>query len=219
MFGRMKFAAFGTAALLSLLLAGATLAQDGNGNGNGPGPGGNGQGPRYQHQSGGVEIVDPETGAGWRRGQGASRGMMGMYTVMPPAMDGELPQDVIDAMTAGLQDERNAQATYAAIIEQFGDIRPFVNILRAEEQHEQALLFMFERYNVAVPEAVAIDVPQFDNATAACAAAVQAEVDNAGLYDEMFATFADYPDLTQVATALRNASLYNHLPAFERCAG
>ncbi len=35
----------------------------------------------------------------------------------------------------------------------------------------------------------------------------------------MLVTLADYPDMVQVVTSLRNASEFQHLPAFEQCAG
>jgi hypothetical protein len=37
-------------------------------------------------------------------------------------------------------------------------------------------------------------------------------------YDGLLETVKDYPDILRVMTALRNASAFNHLPAFERSA-
>jgi len=45
------------------------------------------------------------------------------------------------------------------------------------------------------------------------------EIANFVLYDEMRATSEPSPDVYQGALALRNASEFNHLPAFENCAG
>ena len=53
----------------------------------------------------------------------------------------------------------------------------------------------------------------------ACAIGAEAEIANFGLYDQWIATVSDYPDLVQVFTALRNASEFSHLPAFQACAG
>ena len=53
---------------------------------------------------------------------------------------------------------------------------------------------------------------------AACAGAVQAEIENIELYDEFFDM--DLPDdLERVFESNRRASLENHLPAFQGCAG
>lgn len=46
---------------------------------------------------------------------------------------------------------------------------------------------------------------------------MQAEIDNAALYDELF-SMVDNADLIQVFTSLQRASETRHLPAFERCA-
>lgn len=164
------------------------------------------------------------TGTGSQNGYGGSgvqngTGMGIIGTNLPPAVPGEVPQDVIDAMTAGIMDEYHAYAVYQAVIDQFGAVRPFVNIQRAEAQHIAAWEFIFERYGIALPEVPELDpVPQFATIGEACQLGADAEVANFDLYDAMLVTLADYPDMVQVVTALRNASEFGHLPAFERCA-
>jgi hypothetical protein len=79
---------------------------------------------------------------------------------------------------------------------------------------------MFERYGLDLPVPPTVtETPQFATLADACAAAQTAEIEYAALYDQWLAAVQDYPDLVQVFTALRDASLYQHLPAFERCAG
>ena len=90
--------------------------------------------------------------------------------------------------------------------------------MRGKPEHMAALEAMFERYGLALPAPAAVETPQFATLAEACAAA-QAVESAAGLYDQWLAAVQDYPDLVQVFTALRNASLNQHLPAFERCAG
>ena len=59
---------------------------------------------------------------------------------------------------------------------------------------------------------------RFDSVGEACAAAAQAERDNVSLYDAFLQM--DLPtDVRNVFTNNRAASLENHLPAFEACAG
>jgi hypothetical protein len=117
-------------------------------------------------------------------------------------------------------DEYHAYAVYQAVIDQFGAVAPFVNIQVAETQHIAALERMFDRYDIPVPEPPTLeDAPQFDSLTDACATGAAAEIANFELYDQWLETVQNYPDLVQVFTALRNASEYSHLPAFERCAG
>ncbi len=79
---------------------------------------------------------------------------------------------------------------------------------------------MFNAYGLDVPANKWLgNVPTFDTLAEACAVGVQAEIDNAALYDQLFNRVEeDNPDIIQVFTALQRASLNQHLPAFERCA-
>lgn len=213
----------------------------GNGRGNGPGgppwadnnddvdntddgdtvgpPYGMGQGQRYGFGDG--EMPRRMYGYEWRNGQGGrfGYGFGPCVECLPPAVEGELPDDVAAAMMAGLMDEYNAYAVYQAVIDQFGEVAPFVNIQAAEAQHIAAHQFLFERYDLEIPEPTVLNpAPVFDSLQDACQVAADAEIANMNLYDEWLDTVQNYPDLVQVFTALRNASEYNHLVAFERCA-
>lgn len=131
-----------------------------------------------------------------------------------------LTDAAVEAMTAGWLDEANANAAYEALIAQFGEVIPFVQLQRAEAQHMSAWERQFERFGLALPEMpAAAPLPDFASLTEACAAGAALEEANIGLYDQMLATFEGYPSLTRVATALRAASLDRHLPALEACAG
>jgi hypothetical protein len=201
-----------TVVVLSLtLVTGISEAQGGGGRGNGRGSNGTGQGTPGTYQLG--------TQAGGRGyGQYQNGPANGWMSNLPPAIPGDLPAEVLDALHAGLQDEYNAYATYQAVIDQFGAVRPFTTIQQAEAQHIEALTFLFERYSLDVPDPAAIDLPTFGSLGDACATGVEAETANFALYDQWIATVQDYPDLVQIFTALRDASEHNHLPAFERCA-
>lgn len=161
-------------------------------------------------------------------GRGHGRGQMGQgsgsnntnsFQNIPPASASELPQDVIDLMISGWTDEQHAYAVYQAIIDQFGNVRPFTNIQRAEALHIAAWEFLFARYGIPVPEIPTFEVPTLASVTEACQLGAQAEVANFDLYDTMLTTFDPYPDIHQVAQNLRNASEFNHLPAFQQCSG
>ena len=109
-------------------------------------------------------------------------------------------------------------ATYDQVIRDFGPARPFINIVEAEARHIAALLTLFENYGLTVPtNPWPQKVPRFDSISAACAAGVQAEIDNAVLYDRLLAS-TRRPDILAVFRALRSASQDRHLPAFQRCA-
>ena len=171
----------------------------------------------------GMYNADSVSGMGMGAAQnGQQRGQMnqgqGIGMNLPPATVDELPQDVIDLMIAGWVDEQHAYAAYESIMEQFGEIRPFTNIQQAEVQHAEAWELLFERYDIPVPAMPTFDIPVFDSVQDACALGAEAEIANMELYDDMLAAFEPYPDVYQVALALRDASEFSHLPAFESCA-
>lgn len=228
----------------ALLVVVGVVAAQGNGNVN-RGGNGNGNGNANQNGNGICDpagcVNDPQNNAyqyggqgfgnRWTdedgNGNGQSRGGMygpgpnggGFYANLPPAFESELPQDVVDLMVSGWLDEQNAYEIYGGVIEQFGEVRPFVNIQKAEAQHIAAWEYLFSRYDIAVPEVPAADVPEFASLAEACQISADAEVANFGLYDTMLAAFEAYPDLSQVTLTLRNASEFSHLPAFQNCAG
>lgn len=122
-----------------------------------------------------------------------------------------------DRLTEALDDEYKARATYRKVIEKFGPIRPFINIVEAEERHVAALLTLFDRYGLPVPEdrwPASVTAP--DTPAEACRCAVEAEKDNMALYDRLLAATQE-PDVRRVLQNLQSASRDRHLPAFERC--
>lgn len=132
---------------------------------------------------------------------------------------GSLPKDVVDAMSSAIDDEYKAHATYEAVIDKLGPVRPFSMIIRAEEQHIASLKALYDKYGATIPQDPYTNVAVKDTKSENCAVGVQAEIDNAALYrDKLLPVAKDYPDITQVFTQLMNASQDNHLPAFQRCA-
>ncbi|MBK8047737.1 MAG: hypothetical protein IPK16_11765 [Anaerolineales bacterium] len=169
-------------------------------------------------------------GQGMMQGRGNGQGMQGQGMQGPTAenMELHLPAKsatapttaVIAAMKDGIADEQNAYAAYAEIIEQLGEVAPFTNIQRAEAHHIDAWSFLFDRYGLDVPKAqAATSTVKYASVTEACEAAAKVERDNITLYDDMLDTVKNYPDMVQIVTSLRTASLERHLPALEQCAG
>ena len=144
----------------------------------------------------------------------------GLGSGMAEAGPTPLPAEVVEAMNEALADERKAHATYEAILDRFGDVRPFVNIVQAEQRHIDMLLPLYARYDVAPPtdETIVPEAVQTEDMLGLCRIGVQAEIDNVRLYDEhLLPAVADYPDISAVMQRLRDASENNHLPAFQRC--
>ena len=116
-------------------------------------------------------------------------------------------------LTYAIQDEYLARAEYRFIINEYGTIRPFSNIIQAEEQHINMLVPLFTTYGFAVPEdnaAEHIVVPK--NLKEALETCVQGEIDNIGMY-ETFLNRSLPDDVRDVFERLKKAS-GNHLRAF-----
>ena len=116
-----------------------------------------------------------------------------------------------------LDDERKAEATYGAVIEKFGEVRPFINIIEAERRHSAALERQMIRLGFAIP-ANQWQGKGMAPATLAeaCSMAIKAEVENIALYDRLLPAIAD-DSVRHVLQNLQDASRDNHLPAFRRC--
>lgn len=117
-----------------------------------------------------------------------------------------------------LDDEYKAHETYSQVIRDFGEVRPFINIVEAEARHVSALLDLFEKYGVLPPPNRWVGrTPRFSSVHEACVASVQGEIENVTLYDRVLKG-TRRPDILAVYQALRSASQDRHLPAFQRCA-
>ena len=123
----------------------------------------------------------------------------------------------VDALHESLDDEFKAWATYDRVIDDFGPIRPFINIRDAEARHIDALRRVFHEYGLTPPENTWMGkTPHYESVAAACAAAVQAEIENAELYRRI-SQATERPDILNVFRNLCDASQQRHLAAFRRC--
>ena len=165
------------------------------------------------------EAQGQSFGQGRGRGQqGSGQGGYGAGESGTPLLGGDLSESEVEALLMALEDEYKAWSVYEQVIADFGAVRPFTSIQKAEENHIAALVTLLDGYGLDVPANEWLgNVPTFDTLTEACEAGLQAETDNAGLYDQLF-SMVDNPDLVRVFTALQRASQDQHLPAFERCA-
>jgi len=132
--------------------------------------------------------------------------------------EGVMVQTLEQALIEALNDEYKACATYQRIIDLFGEIRPFANIIEAEKRHIQALLPLFRKYGISIPEdSLANKVEAPGSMLEACQAGVEAEIENAEMYDRLLEATKDYDDVQLVFKNLQRASQENHLTAFQRC--
>lgn len=117
-----------------------------------------------------------------------------------------------------LDDEYKARATYAAVIEAFGPVRPFVNIIESEGRHAAALLQQYQRLGLKPPHNrwAAHDTKAPATLREACENAIAAEIENAEMYQRLLKTTED-ATLHNVLSNLADSSQNRHLPAFRRC--
>ena len=120
-----------------------------------------------------------------------------------------------DMLSYAIQDEYLARAEYVEIILEYGSMRPFSNIVKAEERHISFLIPLFERYGFKTPEDNADDyvvLPQ--DMKTALELGVHAEIENIAMYEVFLQE--DLPaDVRDVFERLMAAS-ENHLEAFRR---
>lgn len=121
------------------------------------------------------------------------------------------------ALRIALYDEYHARAVYTKVIESFGAIAPFSNIVEAENRHISELLVLFEKYGVAFviddwSQKVGVEASLVEN----CEVGVAAEIENIKMYDNLI-PYAEAPDVLDAFFRLQAASYNNHLPAFRRC--
>lgn len=121
------------------------------------------------------------------------------------------------ALQIAVYDEYRARAFYQKVVDFFGPVKPFINIVEAEKQHIAALLPLFYHYGVYIP----VDdwYPNLEpspNLVENCEIGVAAEINNVQMYQYLL-NFVPQPDIRQVFSNLQAASLTSHLPAFRRC--
>ena len=129
-----------------------------------------------------------------------------------------LTDEVRAALDRSIQDEYRSETTYQGVINDLGQLMPFVNVLTAEQRHSATIAEMFTRRALSLPANAwtLATVPHYSASTEACQAAAIAERANVAMYDELL-RLALPSDVRQGFANIRAASLLNHLPAFERC--
>jgi hypothetical protein len=118
-------------------------------------------------------------------------------------------------ITMAITDEYLAHKEYEIILDAYGNINPFANIINAEVTHIEELLPLFEAYDIAVPvdnAATLVALPS--TLQEAYEIGVQAEVNNIGMYESFLKQ--DLPqDVRDVFEDLMAAS-EKHLQSFSQ---
>lgn len=113
-----------------------------------------------------------------------------------------------EMLTYALQDEYLAKSEYQRAIDAFGNIRPFSNLKKSEEQQIRLLLPLFKKYNVPkVNENEIKDLAVIPSSRKeAINICFQSETNNIAMYDKFLADENLAGDIKVIFSALRNAS-------------
>lgn len=138
--------------------------------------------------------------------------------VAPTPVTVVVTPELLATLDQGIQDEYRAEAIYQGVVDDFGPVLPFTQVLTAELRHSTTIAQLYARRDlpVSASQATVSTVPHFATVRAACAAGVVAERENIALYDRLLGG-ALPDDVRQVFSNNRRASLDNHLPAFVAC--
>jgi len=118
-----------------------------------------------------------------------------------------------DMLIYAMLDEIHAKQTYEAIIEAYGEIRPFTKIVVAEQTHIDLLLPLFETYQLEVPVSDYVPVVP-ETIEEVLALGVEAEIANIALYEAFLSQ--DLPDDVRVVFEQLVEASNHHLAAFSK---
>jgi hypothetical protein len=132
--------------------------------------------------------------------------------------DSALPSEVAAALERGILDEYHAEQIYLRVIEDFGEVLPFTNVVYAEVRHSDSISRLYVNRGLPVPGNPwnRDNVPRFRSIPEACRAGADAEEQNVEMYEQLLRLGLPF-DVRTVFTNNRRASLENHLPAFRFC--
>ena len=120
-----------------------------------------------------------------------------------------------EMLNYAILDEYAAQATYQAILEAYGQVKPFSKIVLAEQKHIDLLLPLFETYGIEVPVNLASEsVVLPDSIASAIATGIEAETANIAIYQSFLEQ--DLPDDVRVVFEYLKAGSEKHLSAFSK---
>jgi hypothetical protein len=127
--------------------------------------------------------------------------------------EGKSGLTVEQMLTYAIQDEYLARAEYRLIIEEYGSIRPFTNIVAAEQRHIEWVTELLDEYGYSLPKDTAhMYVVLPEDLKSSFETGVQAEIDNIAMYASFLRE--DLPgDVQDLFEQLKRAS-ENHLQAF-----
>jgi len=127
--------------------------------------------------------------------------------------EGKSGLTVEQMLTYAIQDEYLARAEYQLIIEKYGSIRPFTNIVAAEQRHIEWVTELLDEYGYSLPKDTAhMYVVLPEDLESSFETGVQAEIDNIAMYASFLRE--DLPDDVQDLFERLKGASENHLRTF-----
>jgi hypothetical protein len=122
---------------------------------------------------------------------------------------------VFEGMQSALRSKFKTCALYHMVLQAFGPVRPFKDLLKIEIKYRMVLAGLARRYAIPEPRddwegQVAIPVSFIE----ACEEAIDLERGNDELYAGVLGRMED-PALCRVLKQIRNVSQISHLPSFK----
>lgn len=130
-------------------------------------------------------------------------------------IDTSLEQPILDqVLRIAVYDEFKAYETYCAVIDKFGEVTVFTQILQSEQNHYSALIYLLEQYQINVPINDWYENISVPNDLVECyELGVAAEIENIAMYNHLL-EYTQEEDVRDVLYKLQAASYNNHLPQF-----
>ncbi len=132
-------------------------------------------------------------------------------------IDSNSSQDFLSqALRICAYDEFRAYNTYANVINKFGNIMPFSNIIQAEIRHYNETLALIQKYGIEAPNVSESEITLPNSVQECCELGIAAEIKNIEMYDHLL-SYIQESDVRDLFYRLQAASHNNHLPAFRSC--
>lgn len=132
------------------------------------------------------------------------------------ALTNDIEYSLEEMLNYAIQDEYLAKAEYELIISEYGEIKPFINIVQAEQQHIDLLVPLFEAYGYVIPENNALEsVVLPESITSAIATGVDAEKTNIAMY-QVFLSQDNLPDDVRTVFEYLMKASERHLEVFSK---
>ncbi|MBS9782773.1 MAG: DUF2202 domain-containing protein [Arcobacter sp.] len=113
-------------------------------------------------------------------------------------------------------DEFRAYNTYSNVINKFGNVRPFSNIIEAEIRHYEHTLVLLQKYGIEEPFVKEEQIELPNTLQECCELGIAGEIRNIAMYEHLL-SYVQEDDVRDLFYRLQAASYNNHLPAFRSC--